>query len=58
MAKTNYGQIKKQKEAARKARQQKKLDRRQARPADVTQEEAGVQGEQIIAPTPRDESVS
>jgi len=58
MAKTNYGQIKKQKEAARKARQQKKLDRRQARPADVTQEETGVQDEQIIAPAPRDESVS
>lgn len=58
MAKTNYGQIKKQREAARKARQQKKLDRRQARPADVTQQETGVQEEQIAAPTPRDESVA
>lgn len=58
MAKTNYGQIKKQKEAARKARQQKKMDRRQARPADVVQDETGVQEEQIIAPTPRDETVS
>jgi hypothetical protein len=32
MAKTNYGQVKRQKEAARKAKHQKKLDRRQARP--------------------------
>jgi hypothetical protein len=34
MPKHNYGQVKRQKEAARKARQQKKLDRRQARPDD------------------------
>ena len=31
MAKPNYGQMKKQKEAARKARQQAKVNRRQAR---------------------------
>ena len=33
MAKPNYGQMKKQKEAARKARQQAKVVRRQARVA-------------------------
>ena len=33
MAKPNYGQMKKQKEAARKARQQAKVNRRQARVA-------------------------
>lgn len=31
MPRSNYGQVKRQKEAARKARHQKKLDRRQAR---------------------------
>ena len=41
MAKPNYGHMKKQKEAARKARQQAKADRRQAR----------VQGPQEDAPS-------
>jgi hypothetical protein len=31
MAKTNYGHVKRQKEAARKLRQQKKQDRRQSK---------------------------
>lgn len=54
MAKTNYGQLKKQKEAARKARQQKKLDRRQSRVGD----EAPVGGENTAeaAATPQDKS--
>lgn len=38
MAKSNYGQVKRQKEAARKARQQEKLDRRQARAAAIPAE--------------------
>jgi hypothetical protein len=38
MAKPNYGQMKKQKEAARKARQQAKADRRQARVAGSTED--------------------
>ena len=33
MPKSNYGQVKRQKEAARKAKQQKKLERRQSRGA-------------------------
>jgi hypothetical protein len=35
VAKANYGQMRKQKEAARRARQQKKLDRRQGRAGDT-----------------------
>ena len=43
MAKSNYGQVKRQKEAARKARQQEKLDRRRAELArlPVNASEAG-----------------
>lgn len=58
MAKTNYGQIRKQKEAARRARHQKKLDRRQARPTDAAPEEATAGAEPVGTPTPRDEPVS
>jgi hypothetical protein len=36
MAKTNYNQQKRQREAARKARQDARLARRQARPTDAT----------------------
>jgi hypothetical protein len=35
MAKRNYGQVKRQKEASRKARQQKKQERRQARAPEL-----------------------
>jgi hypothetical protein len=38
MPKPNYGHVKRQKEAQRKLRQQKKLDRRQTRPEESTPE--------------------
>lgn len=55
MAKTNYGFAKRQKEAARKARQQKKQDRRQARVDETPPTDAATaaDGEQ---PTPVGES--
>lgn len=46
MPKSNYGQMRKQREAARRARQQKKLDRRQARVTDTASSGDGP------APTP------
>ncbi len=43
MPKSNYGQVKRQKEALRKVRQQKKLERRQARvPGSAPDDTSGV----------------
>jgi hypothetical protein len=50
MAKPNYRHAKRQKEAVRKARQQEKLQRKQARP-DVTTQEAVVAEPTVVATT-------
>lgn len=61
MAKTNYNLAKRQKEAARKARQLKKQDRRQGRageaPAGETEAAADVAGQDPVSP-PEDKSAS
>jgi hypothetical protein len=54
VAKSNYGQMRKQKEAARKARQQKKLDRRQGRANDSAPPGEGPVAAPAVAGTPAD----
>ena len=57
MARSNYGQVKRAKEAARKARQQKKLDRRQARTSTAPVEHDAQAEEQRAAPSLPDEEM-
>ncbi len=57
MAKTNYGQLKRQKEAARKERHQKKLDRRQSRTDEEAPASTDNAGEPAVTP-PQNESAS
>jgi hypothetical protein len=59
VAKPNYGQVKRQKEAARKLRQQKKLDRRQARvgePGDADQGDQAGEGVAVTAVAPEEKT--
>lgn len=51
MARSNYGQVKRQKEAARKARQQKKLERRQTRDSAAAPELDNATGEGTVTPS-------
>lgn len=50
MAKFNYQQARKQKEVARKARQQEKKQRRAVKPAVVGEQAEGAAGEKIGDP--------
>lgn len=49
MAKTNYNQVRRQKEIARKARQQEKLARKQARVATDADATAGTAAAEVPA---------
>jgi hypothetical protein len=54
MKSRNFGQVKRQKEASRKARQQEKLDRKHARgtkPAEGEPGEASEPGEPVVSET-------
>jgi hypothetical protein len=51
MKSRNFGQVKRQKEASRKARQQEKLDRKHARGTKPAEGEPGEPSEPVVSET-------